>query len=133
MTKQLTQPVSAPEIDLRPRVLTPVEILDKVSKHLLKQKAKSLGDEGQCAYRGDGGLRCAIGVLIKDEHYSERLEGLRVSSAPVMRALVASGVVSSGSSESLLLLSSLQSIHDGCPPNNRPGALSSLCSEYWRG
>ena len=31
--------------------------------------------DGDCAYRGGSGARCAIGVLMKDEFYDESMEG----------------------------------------------------------
>lgn len=40
--------------------------------------AKSTDDnlgKGSCAYRGHGGLRCAVGHLIDDAHYSDEFEG----------------------------------------------------------
>lgn len=52
-------------------------IYDKVRDHLLAQKKKSVTakDKSLCAYRGVGGLKCAAGVLIPDECYSELWEG----------------------------------------------------------
>ena len=63
------------------------EIYDKVMTHLFTQGAKSrvplkwIGERTEtnvCAYRGEGGLKCAAGVLIDDEHYSPSLEGVGV-------------------------------------------------------
>lgn len=55
--------------------MTNQEIFDKVATHLLSQgKRSALGGVG-CAYRGDGGLQCAIGCLIPDELYRYELEG----------------------------------------------------------
>jgi hypothetical protein len=55
-------------------MLTRQEIFDKVATHLLTQKQQSLGPDG-CMYRGDNGLKCAIGVLIPDDKYSPSFEG----------------------------------------------------------
>lgn len=52
------------------REMTNQEIFDTVATHLLRQNARSMGPRTDprfgtlsrgCAYRGDGGLRCAIG------------------------------------------------------------------------
>lgn len=53
---------------------TEQEVFDKAVQHLLTQNAKSLTNEG-CAYRGNGGLMCGVGPFIKDECYTEEMEG----------------------------------------------------------
>lgn len=56
-------------------------VFDKVKAHLLQQGKKShkklliYGEETvTCAYRGEGGLKCAVGCLILDEHYHPQME-----------------------------------------------------------
>ncbi len=55
--------------------MTKQETFDIVARHLLTQNAKAgYADPDEpsrfrCAYRGEGGLKCAIGVLIPDEKY----------------------------------------------------------------
>ena len=44
-------------------------------KHMLCAKGQSINSEGDCAYRGKHGRKCAIGVLIPDEQYHEEMEG----------------------------------------------------------
>lgn len=44
-------------------------------------------DIGMCAYRGAGGARCAIGLLISDEKYSPDMEGCGPGSENVHQAL----------------------------------------------
>ena len=60
------------------------EIFDTVSTHLFTQGVQSTtlddNDRKMCAYRGDNGTRCAIGVLIPDDVYSEHMEGHSVES-----------------------------------------------------
>jgi len=51
------------------------EVYDKVKAHLLSQGRKSLNANGQCAYRGENGAMCAVGVLIPDSMYSRSMEG----------------------------------------------------------
>lgn len=57
------------------------EIFDTVATHLFKQGWRAVRGqaEGVCAYRGVGGLKCAVGVLIPDQLYTEMMEGLTVS------------------------------------------------------
>lgn len=58
--------------------MTNQEIFDKVATHLLTQKAKSMAiisDDYSCAYRGDDGLKCAVGCLIPDDKYDPTMEG----------------------------------------------------------
>ena len=61
-------------------MLTLQEIFDKVSRHLLQQKARSMmssstGGSQLCAYRGTNGLCCAVGFLIPDDKYNPKMEG----------------------------------------------------------
>ncbi len=52
------------------------EVFDKVARHLLTQKRKSLvkDDSLSCMYRSHDGLQCAAGCLIPDSIYKERME-----------------------------------------------------------
>jgi len=61
--------------------MTNQEIYDKVLFGLRKQgHASAMYDEHgefeSCAYRGDNGDRCAVGMLIPDEIYNQEIEGL---------------------------------------------------------
>jgi hypothetical protein len=59
--------------------LTRQEIFDKVATHLLTQGRRSMNEAGiSCAYRGEDGLKCAIGVLIPDDQYKPSFEGYSV-------------------------------------------------------
>ena len=49
--------------------MTNQEIFTKVKNHLLQQKRRSVNKKGRCVYRGENGLKCAIGCLIPDELY----------------------------------------------------------------
>ena len=61
---------------------TPQQVFDQVVLHILRQGKVSLrtysdsfGDKQKvCAYRGDGGTKCAAGCLISDEEYSDEME-----------------------------------------------------------
>jgi hypothetical protein len=85
--------------------MTAQELFDTVVAHLLKQNKKSLGTDGFCKYRGDIGLKCAIGVLIPDDKYKTWMDydpttGLRCV------------LVDIGLSEHYRLCGRLQNIHD---------------------
>ncbi|MFM1991312.1 MAG: hypothetical protein RJA99_4269 [Pseudomonadota bacterium] len=55
---------------------TAQQVLDQVARHLLTQGATSYGRGAiVCAYRSDGGWRCAAGCLIADDEYREDWEG----------------------------------------------------------
>lgn len=55
--------------------MTPQEIFDTVVTHLSKQGKRSVNIEGDCLYRGPGGLSCAVGCLIPDSEYVHEMEG----------------------------------------------------------
>jgi hypothetical protein len=55
--------------------MTEEEAFKHGAAHLLHQNAKSISDDGKCAYRGAEGRRCAAGAFIPDEHYCPSMEG----------------------------------------------------------
>lgn len=87
-------------------------VFNKAVRGLLKQGKKSLSraDPTTCAYRGRDGMRCAIGMLIKDKHYTDAMEGGTVHDEAVCDALKKSGVSVDG--ESFDLCADLQTVHD---------------------
>lgn len=93
------------------RARTAQEVFDTVACHLLTQGRRSTSRRGLCRYRGEDGLRCAIGCLIPDELYDSSIEGLgvrlAVGSTSLYTILEEVGVV-----EHLNLLSALQAVHD---------------------
>lgn len=58
------------------------EIFDKVVNHLREQGCRSSrpGSRAFCSYRGENGLKCAIGCLIPDNLYHPKLEGRSILS-----------------------------------------------------
>lgn len=86
------------------------EIFDTVATHLFVQgrRATSPGNDLMCAYRGEGGAKCAVGVLIPDEIYDEMMEGRTVS------GLVGSAhyALPDWMIEAQELLKDLQNVHD---------------------
>lgn len=77
------------------------------------------GDALLCAYRGDGGMKCAIGFVLRDDVYDPQFEGCSVSSSPQGKklhdALLASGI-DIDNPEVRALCSRLQATHDSSSP-----------------
>jgi len=67
------------------------ELFDKTALHMLTQGEPAV-ENGECRYRYNG-LMCAVGCLIKVEHYDTSLEGDGVTRAHVLQALLDSEVV----------------------------------------
>lgn len=91
--------------------MTEQELFDKVVAHLRKQGVKSV-ENGRCRYRTAEGLKCAIGILIKDEDYSTELEGCVVYNSGVLKATGLGG----GSPILKKLATALQVVHDSHEP-----------------
>lgn len=108
-------------------MMTAQEVFDKVASHLLTQKAKSLRVDGAgdpaCAYRGAGGMSCAVGCLIPDDVYTPKMEGL--SSWWLVEIM---GVKFPGLAIHAELLGRLQYIHDITAPEGWYIALANLAN-----
>jgi len=63
------------------------ELFSTVVNHLRKQGKPAQDDEGQCVYRNDEGCMCAVGVLIKEDVYSDEIEGNSLFNHGVQEAL----------------------------------------------
>lgn len=111
-------------------MMTAQEIFDKVVTHLLTQRERSviMNDDGyvSCAYKNDKGLKCAVGCLIKDEHYTGAIEGFSCEDMNVRDSLFKSGV----GPYYLKMLNALQAIHDGCSVSNWEQELKVAASIY---
>lgn len=85
-------------------------IFDAAVSGLIAQGEPAIDEHGGCVYRGRGGLKCAVGMLIPDNAYDEfRMEGHLVGSLIDMSEL--KGLFKS---EDLLFLEDLQATHDDC-------------------
>lgn len=88
-------------------------VFDKALAHLRAQKKLSMGYIG-CAYRGDEGAKCAIGIFIPDGKYSKSMEGKRVDCDVVFPALS-----KSVSETGYQFLSDIQNyLHDDVPDSD---------------
>lgn len=56
-----------------------ISLFKKMAKHMLKQLVQSKNRRGTCAYRNLEGLKCPVGVLIKDKYYDKYFEGVGLS------------------------------------------------------
>jgi len=96
------------------------EIFDAASVHLMGMDGPSLDMDGDaCVYRGYNddcefnGQMCAVGLFIKDEHYSADFEGQGITgSQSVADAVAASWEQEHLTEDQLRLLSDLQDAHD---------------------
>lgn len=95
-------------------MVTKQEFFDTVAAHLLSMDDVSWDySRGICAYRGAGGAKCAIGVMIPDELYNPEMEGLGVTS------LVADWSQLSKFIPSISLAAELQAVHDNGMLSNK--------------
>lgn len=117
--------------------MTEQQIYDTVKAALLKQGKRSVRtDEGGigCAYRGQGGSKCAAGWLVKDEIYTPESEGggicahswLDDESAIAEQMIVDSGVPP----QYLPLVAELQELHDGFDPCDWSESLTALAIKW---
>ena len=94
------------------------EIFDKVVTHLLTQNEQSLKD-GQCYYRTEEGLSCAVGCLIPDKLYNSDIEGIGLT-PPYASLINGLGPVLKEAGigkDSYVLLDRLQELHDCNEPS----------------
>ena len=55
--------------------MTPQQAFTKMVNHLRKQNAECRHSRGECVFRNDEGMACAIGCLIPDDEYHVGMEG----------------------------------------------------------
>ena len=88
------------------------DVFNRVVAHARKQGQQSTLKGGiGCAYRGDSGAKCFVGVLIGDDAYHAALECNAASSYKVQQALRLSGVAIDDPEDEDFLVA-LQKIHD---------------------
>ena len=87
------------------------DVFEFIKNHLLTQGQRSLMDnELTCAYLGQFGKKCAVGVLIREDIYHPSIE-----EKPVNHSLLRSAITKSVPNWKINteMLCELQSIHDG--------------------
>lgn len=104
------------------------EVFDKVAAHLLTQKARAvysskiLSISNRCSYRAENGLKCAIGALIPDYLYDERIEGCGLGNImdgahDEQEQVLADIIASLELTDELTFLLDLQNLHDSDLPD----------------
>lgn len=112
-------------------MLSANEIFERVSTHLLAQRAVSEDENGSCRLRGGEGRKCAIGSLIRDDLYRTDIEGVgiayyrHVRDGALLRALYASSV-DVYDDRIVELLLDLEELHDNAHVNEWPQLLAAL-------
>lgn len=124
--------------------MTPQEYFDKTVRHLLTQNKKSQitrfdgGVHGRksisCAYRDDGGCRCAVGVHIPDELYKPEMEHRVVEALlenfPELHPHLEAGAQTQGQTFKEFLNKDLQLVHDSGEVGSWPRLLRSVAREH---
>ena len=103
------------------------QLFDTCVDHLFAQRTRSFDIEREiCMYRGPNGTKCAVGALIKDEYYSEEMEGLTVDShdgfgrnGPL--AAIEKSIGRELTTSDVVMLLSLQQAHDRAEDNCETG------------
>ncbi len=96
-------------------------IFDRVVAASRSQPEQSLDDCGECCYRGENDLRCFVGHMIPDEHYSKTMEGS--TACDVLGAL-------GFADDEIALLDALQQIHDSHEPDEWESQFTETAGEY---
>lgn len=107
--------------------MTNQEILNLVYPAIVKQGGMSVGSDGFCAYRGENGMRCAVGWLIDDENYRHALESQTVDGSIVVRKALGNSV----GEVDIEFCSALQDAHDAFLIAQTLGKLDKEEVESW--
>lgn len=91
-------------------------IADRIASHLLHQGKKAVTSDGNCLYRTESGLSCAIGGLILDECYTETIEGHSLNYLDIQEALAFSLGLPGLSASDIVFLQDFRRIHDDFDP-----------------
>ena len=92
--------------------MTLQEIFDISVGQIIKQGGLSRKANGMCAYRGVGGMMCAVGALMDDET-AEEADALDPHIGADIGKVVEAGLLKGFDTENLELMSELQREHDG--------------------
>lgn len=92
--------------------ITAQEIVNTVYFAMKAQGRQSADKNGNCKYRGPDGCACAIGKLITDEEYDEKMDAGDDDGSTAVRDIAAIGLIPGRFRPHLLLMSDLQDCHD---------------------
>lgn len=115
--------------------MTNLEIIDKVTEHLLKQNQQAINSIGLCVYRTNDGLKCAVGCLIPIDKYTPEIENavpcVPTPDSPFNDFLLYRILHNIGiTDEQMPILRKLQIIHDDESPLSWEHDLKDLRREY---
>lgn len=102
-------------------------VFNRVATHLMTQRKSAMSSTKDCLYRAPGGLKCAIGALIPDKHYSEQIEGGTVDDEKVRDVLEKSDINVFRDED---LLNELQTVHDGSQPSSWKSDLAKVAKKH---
>lgn len=88
-----------------------------MKKHLLCQNERSVDVRGHCKFRGDNGLKCALGALIPDADYDTRMDGWGMT-LPLDPGLDRN------------MLRDMRQLHDHHAPEHWPLRLKEIAQQY---
>lgn len=91
--------------------MTLQEIFDISVGQIIKQGGLSKKANGMCAYRGDGGMMCAVGALMDDET-AEAADALDPEFGADIGNVVYAGLLEGFDHDELELMADLQDAHD---------------------
>jgi hypothetical protein len=121
------------KLDVKGPVFKPVgqmshqEIFNRVAYHLARQGVQSLTPSGtSCAYRGEAGRRCAVGIFIPDALYDADFEGYGPTSTSVAHVLSIDG-----DSPKAKFLRLMQMAHDNVTPERDFRTSLENCLKIW--
>lgn len=101
-------------------MITNQDAFTKMVRHLREQNEKSLLVGGGCAYRGQNGLKCAIGCLILYDEYNVSME----------RTPVKELYVQALHGLNFDMLESMQGLHDFREPKEWEKAFNEVAKLY---
>ena len=103
-----------------PETMTEQEVFDASVSFMLKQNKKSMEHEA-CRYRGPNGTACAVGCLIQDDEYDEKMDGFdgEMDNTSV-NSLDKHNLLPARLRQHINLLKILQSVHDTCAVDTWP-------------
>ena len=101
------------------------EVFNRVRNHLLAQNRKSMNN-GSCAYRGANGLKCALGIFIPDDDYSDIFESFAVTKTIVKDSMEFDSL----EHKDILFMGDLQEIHDEIEVQDWKDYLDDFASDH---
>ncbi len=107
-------------------------MFNKIVKHLLKQNKKceltNKNDYKMCVYRGENGMKCAIGCILPDKLYRPRHDKESYDIYRLMNNLEIRKYF--GGKDNIEFLVELQGIHDSYNPKNWKFKLKIFAKKY---